>query len=79
MEAYPTLICEICTCWKKKLENVSVSVEMRITKALKFVCGKAHKWRSYRTGFLSYDLTALGFPVMTFLHGGIEFSYSDSD
>jgi len=41
------------------VENLSVSVEIRILKALKFSGGKL-------------DLTALGFSVLTFLHGGID-------
>jgi len=47
-------------------KNLSVSVEFINLKELKF------SGVSYSTWFLRYDLTALGFPVETFLHGGIE-------
>jgi len=69
----------------KVLENVSVSKEIRILKALKFLGGELCP---YSFGFLSYDpvlgfsvmtqlrflsySTAMGFSVMTFLHGDIE-------
>jgi len=43
---------------RKMLENLSVSVKIRTLKALKFSGGKS--W-PHSTGFLSYDLTALGF------------------
>jgi len=51
------------------LHNLSVGVEIRILKALKFSGGKF--W-PYSTGFLSYDLQHRVFWVRTFLHGGIE-------
>jgi len=51
------------------LKNVSVRGVIKILKVLEFLGGKL--W-SCSTRFLSYDLTALGFPVMTFLNGGIE-------
>jgi len=44
---------------EKMLENLSVSVEIRILKARKFLGGKL----SPSTGFLSYNLAALGFQL----------------
>jgi len=55
----PILECEVLYLVEKMSGNLFVSVEIRILKALKFQAG-------------SYDLTALGFSVVTFLHGGIE-------
>jgi len=46
----------------KMLENLSMTKEIRILKALKFSDGKL--W-TFGTGFLSYDLTALFFSVVT--------------
>jgi len=51
------------------LENLSVRAEIMILKALKIFGGKLGPCS---TGFLSYDLTALGFTVVTFLLGGID-------
>ena len=51
---------------EKMLENLCVSVEIGILKELKFSGGKL--W-PYSTGLLSYDLTALGFFIINFLHG----------
>jgi len=47
-----------------------LGVEIEILKEIIF---PAEKLCPYITGILSNDLIALGFPVMTFLNGGIEF------
>ena len=49
-----------------------MNVEIKILKALKYSGGKL---RPHSTGFLSYNLTALGFLVVTFLHGGVGSNY----
>ena len=60
---------------EKRLENLSLSVEIRILKALKY--SGRNIW-PYSTGFLSFDLTALGFSFVTFLHGGIDTKFTNN-
>jgi len=53
----------------KMLENVSVNLEIKLLKALKFSGGKL---RPFSSGFHSYDRIALASTIVTFLHGGID-------
>jgi len=53
----------------KYTPKLALRREIQIRKALNFL---AEKLLPYSCGFRSYDHTALGFSVMTFLHGGIK-------
>jgi len=57
---------------EEMLEILSKNVEIRFLKTLKFLGGKL---RRYISGFLNYDLTAVGFSVVTVLLGGNDFDY----
>jgi len=56
------------------LEHLSVSVGIRILKALKF---SGRNSRPYGPGCLNYDLTVLSFLVITCMHGGMGYTEHD--
>ena len=55
------------------LENLSSSVEIKIQKALKFSAGMLSPLQHWVP---TYDITGLSFLVISFLHGGVEISFS---